>query len=102
MGNLKNETMKTEDTHFKPKLKVELERQLELDCFFFGVGGRGRSPFECVFLRLSGLGAVIYAYYAYVCWSAWWPQLQLQDMYVFLLALRLPGTKLGMLGRHVR
>ena len=37
---------KTEDTHFKLKLKLKLERQLELDLFFFGVGDRGRSPFE--------------------------------------------------------
>ena len=92
---------------YKPRAAVDFEGcDLKADLlntvFFFGVGGRGRSPFKCVFLRLSGLGAVIYAYYAYVCWSAWWPQLQLQDMYVSLLALRLPGTKLGMLGRHVR
>ena len=41
MGNLKNETMKTEDTHFKPKLKLELERQLELDFCFSGSAAEG-------------------------------------------------------------
>ena len=109
-GNMENETdvwissysMNTSRGQ-RSILKVAIWRQTcSTQFFFFGVGGRGRSPFKCVFLRLSGLGAVIYAYYAYVCWSAWWPQLQLQDMYVFLVALRLPGTKLGMLGRHVR
>ena len=56
MGNLKNETMKTEDTHFKPKLKLELERQLELDFCFSGSAAEGAallSPPPPIFLSGS-------------------------------------------------
>ena len=46
---------------YKPRAAVDFEGcDLKADLlntfFFFGVGGRGRSPFKCVFLRLGGSG----------------------------------------------
>ena len=44
---------KTEDTHFKPKLKLKLERQLELDFFIRGRRQRAQ-PFRVRRPRRAG------------------------------------------------